>query len=151
MIAVQGPRSDEVLKRAGLPTGHAFMSFVDAEVDGVAVRVCRTGYTGERGYEVVPGAADAAAVWRRLSSALVDVDGLPCGLGARDTLRTEMGYALHGHELSPDITPVMAGTGWAVGWTKPDFWGKEALTAERAAKDGRLARGLVVTDRKSVV
>ncbi|MGB3594749.1 MAG: glycine cleavage system aminomethyltransferase GcvT [Ornithinimicrobium sp.] len=147
VIAVQGPRSDEVLKNAGLPTGHAFMSFVDAEMDGAAVRVCRTGYTGERGYEVVPATADAAMVWERLSSALADVDGLPCGLGARDTLRTEMGYALHGHELGPDISPVMAGTGWAVGWNKPDFWGKEALAAQRAGKEGRLARGLVVTGR----
>lgn len=147
VIAVQGPRSDEVLQHAGLPTGHPFMSFVDAELDGSAVRVCRTGYTGERGYELVPSAANAAVVWRRLSSALADVDGLPCGLGARDTLRTEMGYALHGHELGPDISPVMAGTGWAVGWNKPDFWGKEALASQRAAKDGRIARGLVVTGR----
>ncbi len=147
MIAVQGPRSDQVLQRAGLPTGHAFMSFVDAQIQGRDVRVCRTGYTGERGYEVLPGTADAELVWQTLSSAIAEVDGLPSGLGARDTLRTEMGYALHGHELGPDITPVMAGTGWAVGWRKPEFWGKDVLTLQRANKEGRISRGLVVTGR----
>lgn len=147
VIAVQGPRSDEVLKRAGLPAGHAYMSFVDAQMQGRDVRVCRTGYTGERGYEVLPGVHDAEFVWQSLASAVAELEGLPCGLGARDTLRTEMGYALHGHELGPDITPVMAGTGWAVGWNKPEFWGKDSLTSQRANKTGRLSRGLVVTGR----
>ncbi len=147
VIAVQGPRSDEVMERAGLPIGHAFMSFVDADMQGRAVRVCRTGYTGERGYEVLPGTHDADFVWESLTSAVAEIGGLPCGLGARDTLRTEMGYALHGHELGPDITPVMAGTGWAVGWNKADFWGKDALTAQRASKEGRISRGLLVTGR----
>ena len=73
--------------------------------------------------------------------------GLPAGLGARDTLRTEMGYPLHGHDLSLDITPVQAGAGWAVGWDKPQFWGRDALLAERAAEQSRLLRGLVVTGR----
>ena len=66
-------------------------------------------------------------------------EGLPCGLGARDTLRTEMGYPLHGHELGPDITPVMARSAWAVGWDKESFWGKEALVAQRVAKSSRRA------------
>lgn len=147
VIAVQGRLSDDVLGTLGLPTGGDFMSFVDAQYQGSPVRVCRTGYTGERGYELLPHAADAPALWQDLSAAVADVGGLPAGLGARDTLRTEMGYALHGHELGPAISPVMAGTGWAVGWDKPAFWGKEALAVQRAEKSGRLARGLLVTGR----
>jgi aminomethyltransferase len=72
---------------------------------------------------------------------------VPCGLGARDTLRTEMGYPLHGHELSHDITPVQARAGWAVGWKKPAFWGREALLAEREAGPRRLLWGLKATGR----
>jgi aminomethyltransferase len=147
VLAVQGPRSDEVLQALGLPVDHDFMSFVDAEWQGRPVRVCRTGYTGERGYELVPSWDDAGAVWDALVEAAGQEGGLPCGLGARDTLRTEMGYALHGQDLGPDITPVMARTGWAVGWDKPTFWGKEALQQQRAAKDSRLSRGLLVTGR----
>ena len=73
--------------------------------------------------------------------------GLPCGLGARDTLRTEMGYPLHGHELSLSITPVQARTGWAVGWSKPAFWGREVLLAERERGAERLLWGLLALDR----
>jgi aminomethyltransferase len=73
--------------------------------------------------------------------------GLPCGLGARDTLRTEMGYPLHGQDLSLDITPVQARAGWAVGWKKPQFWGREALVAEKAAGPARQSWGLLVTGR----
>lgn len=109
--------------------------------------MCRTGYTGERGYELVPRWEDSAVLWDALTEAMAPYDGLPCGLGARDTLRTEMGYPLHGNDLSPTITPVMAGAAWAVGWAKEAFWGKEALTAERAAKNTRLTRGLLVTGR----
>jgi aminomethyltransferase len=72
---------------------------------------------------------------------------LPCGLGARDTLRTEMGYPLHGQDLSPAITPVQARSGWAVGWSKDRFWGREALAAERAAGARRLLWGVRSNDR----
>ncbi|MGB3827564.1 MAG: glycine cleavage system aminomethyltransferase GcvT [Ornithinimicrobium sp.] len=147
VIAVQGPLSDQVLERLGLPSDHAFMSFVDAQTQGRPVRVCRTGYTGERGYELVLASSDAPDLWQSLMTAVGALGGSPCGLGARDTLRTEMGYALHGHELGPDITPVMARTGWAVGWNKPDFWGKAALSAQREHKQGPLSRGLKVTGR----
>ncbi len=70
----------------------------------------------------------------------------PCGLGARDTLRTEMGYPLHGQDLSAEISPVAARLGWAVGWKKPAFWGREALLAERAAPT-HLLWGLRVSSR----
>ena len=101
---------------------------------GRAVIVCRTGYTGERGYEVLPTWGSTPRLWDALLEAAQQFDGLPCGLGARDTLRTEMGYPLHGNDLGPDITPVMALSGWAVGWDKDTFWGKEAVSEQRAAK-----------------
>jgi aminomethyltransferase len=143
VLAVQGRRSPEVLAALKLPTAHAYMSFDTATLNGSDVVVCRTGYTGELGFELVVPAAGAVAVWDALTAAGVR----PCGLGARDTLRTEMGYPLHGQELSLDITPVQARTGWAVGWSKPAFWGREALLAEKAAGPRRTLRGLVLTGR----
>jgi aminomethyltransferase len=147
VLAVQGPRSDEVLDAVGLPAGHAYMSFVDTTWRGVPVTVCRTGYTGEHGYELLPRWEDAGELWDALLPEARTRGGLPAGLGARDTLRTEMGYALHGHELSLEVTPVMAGLAWAVGWDKPAFWAKDVLIAQRAAKAGPLSRGLLARDR----
>ncbi len=109
--------------------------------------VCRSGYTGERGFELVTPWADAPAVWDALLAAGASLGVRPCGLGARDTLRTEMGYPLHGQDLSPSITPVQARAGWAVGWDKPRFWGRDALLAERSAGPVRLLWGLRSTDR----
>ena len=147
VIAVQGPKSDEVLQALGLPTGHEYMSFVEADWNGKPVIVCRTGYTGERGYELVPRWGDSLAVWDALIEAAAPYEGLPCGLGARDTLRTEMGYPLHGNDLSLDITPVQARSGWAVGWKKDTFWGKAALTTEKADGPKRISWGLLATGR----
>lgn len=147
VLAVQGPRCDEVLAALGLPVGHDYLSFVDAEWNGGPVTVCRTGYTGERGYELLPTAATAPALWDALLVEVTAHGGRPVGLGARDTLRTEMGYPLHGHELSLAITPVQARVGWAVGWKKPVFWGREVLLAERARGAGRLAWGLLALER----
>jgi aminomethyltransferase len=147
VLAVQGPKSAEVLV-AALPgaadlAGMNYMAFADA----TGVRVCRTGYTGERGYELLVPAEDAPRVWDALLAAAEPLGGGPAGLGARDTLRTEMGYPLHGQDLSEDITPVQAGSGWAVGWSKPEFWGREALLAEKEAGPARQLRGLRATGR----
>ncbi|MCF8611303.1 glycine cleavage system aminomethyltransferase GcvT [Gordonia sp. HY285] len=151
VFAVQGPRSTEVLHALGLPTEMEYMAFADAplDVDGATreVRVCRTGYTGEHGYEILPRWADAGPVWDALIAEVTARDGLPAGLGARDTLRTEMGYALHGHELNVDVTPVQARSSWAVGWDKPEFFGRDALIAERAAGPVRRLYGLKATGR----
>ncbi len=147
VLAVQGPRSDEVLAALGLPAGHPYMSYVEGTFGGAPVVVCRTGYTGERGYELLPRAGDAGSLWDALLDAGAAAGMLPCGLGARDTLRTEMGYPLHGQDLSLDISPVQARLGWAVGWKKPAFWGREALLAERVAGPARLLWGLDTLDR----
>ncbi|HEY3007041.1 MAG TPA: glycine cleavage system aminomethyltransferase GcvT [Micromonosporaceae bacterium] len=147
VLAVQGPRSADVVAQLDLPSEHEYMSFAEASLDGVGLTVCRTGYTGEHGYELVVPAADAVAVWDAVLAAGEPYGIRACGLGARDTLRTEMGYPLHGQDLSPDITPVQARAGWAVGWQKPAFWGREALLAERAAGPRRTLWGLEAVDR----
>ncbi len=147
ILAVQGPSSPAVLAALSLPTELNYMQFTDTEVAGRSVRVCRTGYTGELGYELVVAATDAGAVWDALMRAGEPYGITPAGLGARDTLRTEMGYALHGHELSSTITPVQAGTAWAVGWGKESFWGDEPLRAEREAGPTRRLRALLSTGR----
>jgi aminomethyltransferase len=149
VLAVQGPKSLQVLELLGVPGELAYMSFVTGSgAHGAAeVTVCRTGYTGEHGYELLVEAGRAGEMWDALLDAGQDLGIRPCGLGARDTLRTEMGYPLHGHELSRDITPVQARAGWAVGWKKPAFWGREALTAEKEAGPARLLWGLKATGR----
>ncbi|KKB97328.1 glycine cleavage system aminomethyltransferase GcvT [Mycolicibacter arupensis] len=147
VLAVQGPRSTEVLAGLGLPTEMDYMAFADADYAGVPVRVCRSGYTGEHGYELLPAWDVAPVVFDALVAAVEQLGGELAGLGARDTLRTEMGYALHGHELSPEISPLQARCGWAIGWTKDSFFGRDALLAEKAAGPARLLRGLRATGR----
>jgi aminomethyltransferase len=144
VFAVQGPRSPEVLTAVGLSrdAGMDYMTFADVQHDGVPVRVSRTGYTGEHGYELLAPWATATALWEALLRAITPLDGRVCGLGARDTLRTEMGYPLHGQDLGTGITPVQGGVSWAVGWGKPAFWGRDALLAERERGPSRRLRGL---------
>jgi aminomethyltransferase len=147
VLAVQGPRSAELLGRLGLPYEHDYMSYTVSRWNGDELVVCRTGYTGEHGYELLPPARQAAALWDALLAAGADLGARPCGLGARDTLRTEMGYPLHGQDLSLEITPVQARSGWAVGWKKPEFWGRAALTAEKERGPARLLWGIEALER----
>ncbi|QBJ94915.1 glycine cleavage system aminomethyltransferase GcvT [Rhodococcus sp. ABRD24] len=152
VFAVQGPRSAEVLAALGLrgDTGISdigYMGFVDTDWNGMPVRVCRSGYTGELGYELLPRWEDSEALFRALVEAVRAEGGQVAGLGARDTLRTEAGYPLHGHELSLDISPVQARCGWAIGWSKPQFWGRDALVAEKASGPARRLWGLRALDR----
>lgn len=147
VLAVQGPKSADVVGALGLPTGMDYMGYADAEFAGVPVRVCRTGYTGEHGYELLPPWERAGVVFDALVEKVTEAGGELAGLGARDTLRTEMGYPLHGHELSPDFSPLQARCGWAVGWKKDAFWGRDALLAEKQAGPPRLLRGLRAVGR----
>ncbi|GAB2636513.1 glycine cleavage system aminomethyltransferase GcvT [Gordonia jinhuaensis] len=147
IFAVQGPQSPDVLDAMGLPHDMEYMAFADTEFDGIAVRVCRTGYTGERGYELVVPWNDAERVFLEIDRHSSDLGGLLAGLGARDTLRTEMGYPLHGHELTPSISPVQARASWAVGWDKPAFFGRGALIAEKQAGPARRLYGLRAVGR----
>jgi aminomethyltransferase len=147
VLAVQGPKSAEVVGGLGLPTEMDYMGYADAQFNGVTVPVCRTGYTGEQGYELLPPWDGAGVVFDALVEAVSAAGGEPAGLGARDTLRTEMGYPLHGHELSLDLSPLQARCGWAIGWKKDAFWGREALLAEKEAGPRRLLRGLKAVGR----
>jgi aminomethyltransferase len=147
VLAVQGPRSTQVLDELGLPTGMDYMGYADAAFSGVPVRVCRSGYTGEHGYELLPPWDRAGVLFDALLAAVTAAGGQPAGLGARDTLRTEMGYPLHGHELSADISPLQARCGWAIGWKKDAFFGRDALLAEKKAGPRRLLRGLRAVGR----
>jgi aminomethyltransferase len=149
VLAVQGPNSLQVLELLGLPGELSYMSFVTGTgAHGTAeVTVCRTGYTGEHGYELLVEADRAGELWDAVLECGQDLGIRACGLGARDTLRTEMGYPLHGHELSLDITPNQARSGWAVGWKKPAFWGREALLVEKEVGPSRLLWGLRASGR----
>jgi aminomethyltransferase len=148
ILAVQGPRSADTLAAMGLPVEHPYFSFADTQWGGTELTVCRTGYTGEHGYELILPAAAAGDVWDAILEAGGPWDIRPCGLGARDTLRTEMGYPLHGQDISLDITPVQARLGWAVGWKKENFVGAEALRAEREAGASRLLMGIRHSGRR---
>jgi len=139
ILAVQGPKSPEVLRRAGFDPQLAYMS---ARRVG-EILVARSGYTGEVGYELLVPAQDALEVWLSVIAAGAE----PCGLAARDTLRTEMGYPLHGQDITPDVTPVMAGLSWAVSWDKDEFAGKSALSQQRAQGPDRRLRGVLLTQK----
>ncbi|HWA66945.1 MAG TPA: glycine cleavage system aminomethyltransferase GcvT [Mycobacteriales bacterium] len=151
-IAVQGPKSAEVLAAVNLPSAMDYMAFARVDWRGANGRsapvvVCRTGYTGEHGYELMPTVDVAGELWDAVLGAAQALGGMPCGLGARDTLRTEMGYPLHGQDLTVATTPVQARLGWAVGWDKPEFWGRDVITREREVGTPRLLWGLRTEER----
>jgi aminomethyltransferase len=131
-IAVQGPRSPELVTPM-FPGAEAlaFMECVEESYRDVVVLVARTGYTGERGFELFVSDAVAVALWRELVERGEPLGLAPCGLGARDTLRLEMGYPLHGNDISPDRSPLEAGLSWAVAFDKGPFRGRDALVRQR--------------------
>lgn len=145
VIAVQGPTARAQLAKvseAAATVGRFRVTpFRWDDCDCVSAG---TGYTGEDGVECAIPAQDAYAFWQ----ALLDAGIQPAGLGARDTLRLEAGFPLHGHELGPGITPLQAGLGWVVGWDKGDFRGRAALVAEHDRGVTRLLRGIVVEGRR---
>ena len=147
VIALQGPLATKVLAHFGLQIEVDYMAFTYVSIAGCEVIVCRTGYTGEYGFEVLPKWNEALTVWDALVEQVEANAGLVCGLGARDTLRTEMGYPLHGHELSLEISPVMASANWAVGWEKPQFQGSEVLKEQKESGVPRRLVALKSLDR----
>ncbi|HLB04674.1 MAG TPA: glycine cleavage system aminomethyltransferase GcvT [Gaiellaceae bacterium] len=118
LVAVQGPRS---LERLGLPEAPAFTHAM-GELDGVEVLICRTGYTGEIGVELCCGEDDGPVLW----DAVLARGAVPCGLGARDTLRLEVCYPLHGNDITPETDAISAGLRWACELEK-EFTGVEVL------------------------
>jgi aminomethyltransferase len=151
VLALQGPLAGQVIAALGLELDLDYMEFTKIlmpnHIDLGEIIVCRTGYTGEFGYELLPSWGSTPNVWELLVTEIAKLDGRVCGLGARDTLRTEMGYPLHGHELSLDISPVQASANWAVALTKEKFTGKEALVKEKADGPKRVLRAIKCSDR----
>lgn len=132
-LALQGPAAEAILARLTDTDLKelVYYHFIEGQVSGVPTIISRTGYTGEDGFELYFTADAAESVWSALLAAGVD-DGLkPCGLGARDTLRLEMKYALYGHEISAEITPLEAGLGWITKLAKPSFVGRDALLKQK--------------------
>src|SRR5690606_2771681 len=110
-----------------------FYRALQGTVDGRPALISRTGYTGEDGFELYVAPGDALPLWRRLLE-IGEADGLiPAGLGARDSLRLEMGYALYGNDLDEEHTPLEAGLGWVVRFASGDFVGRDALLPQKEA------------------
>jgi len=123
LLAVQGPRA---IERLGLSPARSF-TFAEGEVDGIQCMVNRTGYTGEDGCELLAMAEDGAELWDRVLAR----GAVPCGLGARDTLRLEVCYPLHGNDITPDTDAISAGLGWACALDK-EFSGANELREVKA-------------------
>lgn len=147
LLALQGPHSRAALKKlTGEDAGFdrlAYYRMAVFEILGQQMAVSRTGYTGELGYEIIVSARKAPRLWDEL----VGLGAKPCGLGARDTLRLEMGYPLYGHELNQEHTPLEANLSWVVDFDKKDFIGKQALLAQREAGVKVRLRGITASKR----
>src|SRR5262245_15454534 len=150
-LGVQGPRSNAVVGElwrtaVELP----FRGCRTVAWNGTEVILARTGYTGERGYELFADASVAAELWEALRAAGRPFEIEPCGLGARDVLRLEMGYPLYGQDLGPERTTLEAGLGWAVSFDKGPFVGREAIVRQRDEGLPSLLRGIVTGDRRHI-
>lgn len=148
-LAIQGPKADDIV--ASMTTANvrdmAPFTWLDATVGGVPVRVARTGYTGESGYEVYVKPKDAQVFWDALMKAGEPHGLKPAGLGSRDTLRLEMKYALYGNDIDLEHTPLEAGLGWVVKLEKGDFQGRAALVRQKEQGIARKLVGFTMKDR----
>lgn len=147
-LALQGPNAEKILRKVCdekyIPTEY-YSCIFDGLLQDIPVMISRTGYTGEDGFEIYMPADKAPMLWEILIEAGAEDGLVPCGLGARDTLRMEAAMPLYGHELNDEISPRTAGLGFAVKMNKPEFIGKEALEADQPLKHRRV--GLKVTGR----
>lgn len=144
-VAVQGPEAEGVLSKvldADL-SGIEFYHFIDTTLQGKRAIISRTGYTGEDGFEVYAAPEAIVDLWKALLGAGV----VPCGLGCRDTLRFEAGLPLYGDELSPEISPVMAGFSMFCKLDKAEFIGKDAVAAQKAGAISKKLVGIEIADR----
>jgi aminomethyltransferase len=149
-IAIQGPIASHIL--AQLTdfdlSSIKYYHFAETDFCGKPVILSRTGYTGEDGFEIYAQAADGAFLWKKIMDEGAPLGLIPAGLGARDTLRTEMKFPLYGHEIDQDTNPLEAGLGWVVKLDKAgDFMGKAALQKFKAAGSLRTLIGLRVLDK----
>jgi aminomethyltransferase len=149
LLALQGPRAQPILARLSDIdlASIGYYRFQEGRLDGREALISRTGYTGEDGFELYVASEDAAPLWRRLLAA-GEPDGIaPAGLGSRDSLRLEMGYALYGNDLDPSTTPLEAGLGWVVKTGKGEFIGRDALLRQRDAGVERRLVGFRLLER----
>ncbi|HET6230335.1 MAG TPA: glycine cleavage system aminomethyltransferase GcvT [Longimicrobiaceae bacterium] len=149
LLALQGPKAQEILSRltdADLDSIR-YYRFAEGTVDGVPAIISRTGYTGEDGFELYVAADRAPALWRKILETGKDDGLIPAGLGCRDSLRLEMGYALYGNDLDEKTTPLEAGLGWVVKLDKGGFVGADALRAQKAAGVERKLVGFRLKER----
>jgi aminomethyltransferase len=149
LLALQGPAAQRILSRL---TGSdldaiRYYRFEEGRLDGVPATLSRTGYTGEDGFELYVPAGEAAPLWRRLLEEGSGEGLLPAGLGCRDSLRLEMGYALYGNDLDAGTTPLEAGLGWVVKLDKGEFVGRDALARQKAEGVGRRLVGFRLRER----
>jgi aminomethyltransferase len=138
LLAVQGPRA---IERLGMPPATPF-TYAESVIDGVEVMVNRTGYTGENGCELLCMTEDAVRLW----DAVLERGAVPCGLGARDTLRLEVCYPLHGNDIGPDTDAISAGLGWACALEK-EFEGADVLRRVKADGPERRLVAFVMEDK----
>jgi len=150
-LALQGPLAEKVLQKLTTVdlSEIKFFGFKDGvDLQGVKALVSRTGYTGEDGFEIYCGSEDAVALWHAILEAGKEEGVLPCGLGARDTLRFEATLPLYGQELSKDISPLEAGLGFAVKTNKEvDFIGKDVLKKQKDEGTARKLVGIEMVDK----
>jgi aminomethyltransferase len=134
LLAVQGPRAlDAVQPLTGVDLRSIkYYGFATGEVASVRATISRTGYTGEDGVEILIPPQSADRLWQAIISSGAPLGLVPCGLGARDTLRLEAGMRLHGNDIDESTTVLEAGLGWIVGWNKGDFIGADALRRQKA-------------------
>lgn len=148
LLALQGPKAMEILKKL-TPEEHIpkkyYHAVFDTDVSGIPCTISKTGYTGEDGVELYLDSQDASKMWNLLLKNGKEEGLLPCGLGARDTLRMEAAMPLYGHEMDDEVTPLETGLGFAVKMTKEDFIGKAALEAKGEPDRNRV--GLKVTGK----
>ena len=149
LLALQGPAAREILRPLAEPDVDevGYYRFVEGTVAGVPTVISGTGYTGEDGFELYLPADRAREVWDRLLEAGRDDGLIPAGLGARDSLRLEVGYALYGNDLDEEHTPLESGLGWITKLDKGDFVGREALAAQKERGVERRLVGLRLTAR----
>lgn len=148
-IAVQGPRSRELVQQVvDINISQLkYYWFAEGKVLGQPSIIARTGYTGELGYELYVPAAGASRIWTALVEGAHKFGGKPCGLGARDTLRLEMGYLLYGNDMDESISALECGLGWVTKFAKGEFMGSKALAAQKEAGLRRQLIGLQMTDK----
>lgn len=150
MLAIQGPKAEDILQRTMKNPLRSLKRFshIDGEIHGIGVTISRTGYTGEDGFELIIKDAHldrpqkAEKVWALILSEGKTEGMMPCGLGARDTLRLEAGFCLYGQDIDEDTTPLEANLNWVVSFGKGEFIGRDALLRQRETGFERLRVGL---------